>query len=150
MAHIHDLIDFTVSGFVVHNKKVLLILHKTLNLWLPPAGHIELHEDPEEALVREIKEECGLDITICGDKPERMSERTKFLFVPAYMDIHKISEGHRHVGMQYFCQSTTDRVVMDRVELNDIKWFTLEEIEASTLLIPEVKFYATEALRRIG
>lgn len=150
MTHIHDRIDFTVTGFIVFNKKILLILHKKLNLWLPPGGHIELDEDPEEALIREIKEECGLDVTIWGDKPERMSERTKFLYVPAFMDIHKIDDGHRHIGMQYFCCSTTDRVIMNDVELNDIQWFTLEEIEASTLLIPEVKFYAAEAIRRVG
>lgn len=150
MAHIHDLIDFTVAGYVVFNKKVLLILHKKLNLWLPPGGHIELYEDPEEALIREIKEECGLDVTICGEKPERMSERTKPLHVPAFLDIHNIDDHHRHIGMQYVCESTTDQIVMNEDELTDIKWFTLEEVESSPLLIPEVRLYAAEAIRLVG
>ena len=57
MPHIHDLIDFIVDAYIVHNNSVLLILHKKLKIWLPIGGHIELNEDPDEALMREIKEE---------------------------------------------------------------------------------------------
>lgn len=149
MAHIHDKIDFVVTGFIVFQSKVLLILHKKLGLWLPPGGHIELDEDPEEALIREIQEELGIDVQIFGNKPERMTDRTKFLYVPAFLDIHKISDGHRHIGMQYFCTTDTDKLTMNDGELSDYKWFSAEEIETSTLLIPEVKFYAAEALKRV-
>jgi len=41
-----------VSVFIVHRDKVLLIYHKYYNEWLPIGGHIELDEDPEEALYR--------------------------------------------------------------------------------------------------
>ena len=150
MPHIHDKIDFVVTGFIVFENKVLLILHKKLGLWLPPGGHIELDEDPEEALIREIQEELGINIRIFGNKPERMSDRTKFLHVPAFLDIHKISDGHRHIGMQYFCTTNTDKITMNEGELSDMKWFTAEEIELSTLLIPEVRFYAAEALKQLS
>jgi len=60
MAHINEKIDFTVEAFVVHNQRVLLIFHKKLQRWLPLGGHIELDEDPEQALFREVKEESGL------------------------------------------------------------------------------------------
>ena len=56
MPHIHDLYDFVVSAFIVHKGKVLLIYHKRYHEWLPIGGHIELDEDPQEALYREIKE----------------------------------------------------------------------------------------------
>lgn len=57
MPHIHDLIDFTVAAYIVNNGKVALVNHLQLKRWMPVGGHIELNEDPEEALFREIKEE---------------------------------------------------------------------------------------------
>lgn len=148
MAHIHELIDFTVTGFVVFNQKVLLILHKKLGLWLPPGGHIELDEDPEEALLREIREECGMEVSIWGEKPRVLSERTKPLHVPAFMDIHKISDSHRHVGLQYFCTTSSDAFTLNQDELNDIRWFSEADLDTIELL-PEIKQYAQAALRTV-
>ncbi len=56
MPHIHELIDFTVAIFIVRERKVLLILHRKLNKWLPVGGHIELDEDPEIAALRGMTE----------------------------------------------------------------------------------------------
>ena len=70
MAHIHEKIDFTVAIFVVHDAKVLLILHRKLGKWLPLGGHIELDEDPEIAARREAKEESGLDVELLGEEIE--------------------------------------------------------------------------------
>ena len=41
--------DFTVATFVVHEGKVLLLWHRKLGMWLPPGGHIEPNELPDEA-----------------------------------------------------------------------------------------------------
>ena len=64
MPHSHDLMDFTVEAFVVYAHRVLLIDHTQLQTWLPLGGHIELDEDPEQALFREIREERGLEVDI--------------------------------------------------------------------------------------
>jgi ADP-ribose pyrophosphatase YjhB (NUDIX family) len=64
MSHIHEKIDFTVGVFVVYKDKVLLRKHDKYNLWLCVGGHIELDEDPNEAALREVKEEVGLDVTL--------------------------------------------------------------------------------------
>ena len=66
MAHIHEKIDFTVAIFVVQQSRVLVIHHKKLNKWLPLGGHIELDEDPEQAALRETKEESGIDVDLIG------------------------------------------------------------------------------------
>ena len=50
-------IDLVVTGYIFdENGRQLLIHHNKLNMWLPPGGHIEANETPDEALVREIKE----------------------------------------------------------------------------------------------
>jgi 8-oxo-dGTP pyrophosphatase MutT (NUDIX family) len=147
MAHIHELIDFVVNAFIVRNDKVLLISHKKLNKWLPIGGHIELNEDPEEALFREVREECGLDIKIIGEKPEIKSEGSKFLYSPLFLDIHKISETHRHVGLNYFAEANSDKVVLNKEEHNAIRWFNNEELDDPEFNIsPAIKFYARKAL----
>jgi len=78
MPHIHELMDFTVEAFVVYEDRVLLIYHKQLHKWLPLGGHIELDEDPEQALFREIREESGLEVDILSQKPAQQFEGKKF------------------------------------------------------------------------
>lgn len=151
MSHIHELIDFTVGVFIVYKNKVLLIHHKQLNKWLAVGGHIELNEDPDEALFREVKEECGLEIEVLNDKPNIKSEGTKFLYTPTYVNIHKISETHRHVVLGYFAKSKSDKVVLNALEHKNIRWFTEEELDLPEFeLIPEIKFYAKEALKMLA
>lgn len=149
MPHIHDLIDFTVGAYIVHESKVLLVDHITIGTWMPIGGHIELDEDPEEAIVREIMEECGLTVELIGGlKADEDDAGTKPLLAPMYMDIHKISETHRHVGLVYFAKSQTDEVQLAEQEHHDIRWFTKEELDSDAFNIPPyVAFYAKEAIR---
>ncbi len=149
MPHVHELIDFTVSVFIVHDNKVLLIHHKKLNIWLPIGGHIELDEDPEQALFREVKEECGLEIEILANKPSIESPGTKFLYTPSFLDIHALPENHKHIALTYFAKSASDEFIYNKEEHHDIRWFGKEDLEKSEFsLIPAVKFYAKEAFKK--
>jgi len=67
MPHIHDLIDYTAEIFIVYQHKVLIRLHDKYNLWTCPGGHVELDENPNEAAVREAKEETGLDVVLIAN-----------------------------------------------------------------------------------
>ena len=69
MPHLHELYDFVVSAFIVHDDKVLLVHHPKYDKWIPMGGHVELDEDPETALFREIEEETGLEVSILSSKP---------------------------------------------------------------------------------
>lgn len=44
--------------------KVLLHKHKKLGIWVAIGGHIEEHENPVQALLRETKEETNLEISL--------------------------------------------------------------------------------------
>ncbi len=46
------------------NKELLLVKQKDRDFWSPPSGEIEKNESPQEAAVRETKEEINLDIRI--------------------------------------------------------------------------------------
>jgi 8-oxo-dGTP pyrophosphatase MutT (NUDIX family) len=149
MPHIHEKIDFTVEAFVVHDSRVLLIFHKQLQKWLPLGGHIELDEDPEQALFREVKEESGLDIEVLAEKPNVAFEEKKLLYTPNYSDIHDISATHRHVGLVYFAKAMSDRIRLAPDEHEQICWFTEDDLENSDFAImPDIKFYTKEALKR--
>lgn len=150
MSHINELIDFTVVIYVVFKNKVLLINHKQLRKWLPLGGHIELSEDPEQAAIREAKEESGLDIEIVAEKPQIEDKFNKLLFRPEYLDIHEVGGNHRHIGIVYFARVKSGKLTLAKNEHNDIGWFSLKDIESNTLnLMPAIKFYAEKALEKL-
>lgn len=147
MPHLHEKIDFTIAAYVVNNDRVLLINHLALKKWLPLGGHIELDEDPDQALLREVKEESGLEIDVVGERPGIQSEGTKFLTRPRFVDIHDISPTHRHVGMIYFASAKTDKTTLAEKEHSDIKWFSRKDLNDQQYnLAPAVRFYAMHAL----
>ena len=130
MPHIHELIDFTVSAFIFHNDRVLLIHHKKLDSWMQIGGHVELDEDTDEALIREIKEECGLDVHVLAEvAPCQASSHVKPLLRPHFVNIHAIGQTHRHLDLSYVCLSDSDAVVLEDAH-NDIGWFSEEEVRA--------------------
>jgi 8-oxo-dGTP diphosphatase len=150
MAHIHELIDLVVTGVIVHNNRVVLVHHKKLNTWLPIGGHVELDEDTDQAILREIKEESGLekeDLEFVSIRPDVSGAR--FLLTPQFVDIHDINEGHRHLALTYFIKSKTDVITLAEKEHNTIKWFNLEEIEHSDIN-DNVRFLCREALKILG
>jgi 8-oxo-dGTP pyrophosphatase MutT (NUDIX family) len=152
MGHLHEKIDFVVGLFVVFDNKVLVVDHKKLNKWICPGGHIELDEDPEQALFRELKEETGLertDVEILSSKPQTTSEHRKFLLTPNFVDIHKIDEVHKHVAFVYFMKSKTSNVVLEESAHKEIKWVGEDDINSSQYNFDDgVKFYIKEVINK--
>ncbi|MCL4354020.1 NUDIX domain-containing protein [Patescibacteria group bacterium] len=151
MPHVHKLIDFAVSGFIVYEGKVLLIKHKQLKKWLPVGGHIELDENPEDAIIREVKEESGLTVTVRGEKPLIKSPGTRFLHRPRFLDIADLPEGHKHIHFIYFLKAKNDKVKLAEREHNSIRWFTSKELEKKEYdLQQSTKFYCEQAIKELN
>lgn len=151
MAHLHEKIDFTVAIFVVHNGKVLLVHHRQLDKWLPLGGHIELQEDPEAAALREAKEESGLVVELVGERPPTTGPGTRALIAPRFLDIHRISDTHEHIGMIYWARPRIAEVVLAPAEHHEIRWCSAGELE---VLLPPisaaVKWYSLKAIEEMA
>jgi len=150
MAHIHEKIDFTVAIFVVHERKLLLIHHRELGRWLPLGGHIELDEDPETAALREAKEESGLDVELLGERPPTTEPGTRALIAPRFLDIHRISDSHEHVGMIYWARPRNGRLTLSAAEHHDIRWCSAADLDAlQPPMSDAVKWYCRKAIEEI-
>jgi 8-oxo-dGTP pyrophosphatase MutT (NUDIX family) len=151
MAHIHEKIDFTVAIFVVHQDKLLLIHHRNLNQWLPLGGHIELDEDPEQAALREAKEESGLEVELLGERPPTTGPGTRALITPRFLDIHRISDTHEHIGLIYWARPRNGTLTLAPAEHHDIRWCSAEELEQlRPPMSNAVKWYSRQALNEIS
>ncbi len=148
MAHIHDKIDFTASVYVVQESKVLLHKHKKLGIWLPPGGHIELEDDPNEAAVREVLEESGLVVELIGNQklPHAPSDGSKDLTPPMFLNRHHFNDTHEHIDFIYFGKILSGEIRPEE-EGGEIAWFDRSTIEENILNLKDaVRSYALAAL----
>lgn len=97
---------FTVAVFVVHEGHVLLHPHPKVGLWLPPGGHIEPHELPDDAARRETQEETGLAVDLVGSPgiPHEAPGSPRQLVRPEGIQVEDISQDppHQHIDLIYF------------------------------------------------
>ena len=146
MPHIHELNDYTVSVFIVHDGRVLMVDHPRYDKWLPIGGHIELDEDPEQALYREVQEESGLAVEIMSNKPAALSPGHKFLLTPNFLDVHEANSPHHHIAFVYFARAHDDTFTKSD-EHRDMRWLTSDDLVSPVYnLSQEVLFYANAAL----
>jgi 8-oxo-dGTP pyrophosphatase MutT (NUDIX family) len=47
-------------------RSVLLVDHRLAGLWLPTGGHVDPDEDPALTVIREAREELGIDAVLLG------------------------------------------------------------------------------------
>lgn len=92
---------FTVAVFVVHAGRVLLHFHRKLGRWLPPGGHVEENELPDDAALREVLEETGVRARLVGARGLPIREPRQ-LVVPAGIQLEDIVPGHQHIDLVYF------------------------------------------------
>jgi 8-oxo-dGTP pyrophosphatase MutT (NUDIX family) len=129
--------------------------HKKLGLWLPPGGHIELDEDPNQAAIREAKEETGLDVELVGESYSYEGNSpydARELIPPKFLNRHffDTSRTHEHVDFAYFARSSSAEA-RHEIEGGEMRWFTKEELEKNVeQIVPDVQRHALEALRELA
>lgn len=129
------------------NKKILFIHHKKLNKWLFVGGHIEENEDPETAVIREVKEETNLDITLLGKRYPREED----FIIPFAMQRNVVKENHIHIDIFYIAiANDISKIKAKEDEVLNYRWFSIEEIaNADFDTFPEKKQMAIDILKQI-
>ena len=153
MAHINYKIDYTVEVFVVHRHRVLLRKHDKYGIWLSVGGHIDLGEDLNEAAIREVQEEVGLEATLYGPTgvPLHAGNPGRDLIPPRYVNRHPINEHHEHVTFVYFAIANSDQLTLCEKEKSlECKWFSLRELEDEIYdMQPRIRHYAKKSLEKL-
>ncbi len=90
--------------------------------WEFPGGKVEPGESPEEAIVREIKEELGADIKVTGFLTTVEHDYPEF-----------------HLSMDCFWAELKDGTEMTLLEHEAAKWLTIDEIDSVDWLPADVK-----------
>ena len=149
---------FTATAFIIDSKnRTLLLFHKRLGRWMPPGGHVDAHETPEETARRECKEETGLDVEIVGDSSTDLfannPEEGRMLRKPIVFLLENIpaskernEPAHQHMDFLYVARPLDESQVVTLAEHegHEIRWFTREEIAAlddRTEIFSNVKRY---------
>ncbi|MGN0832819.1 MAG: NUDIX hydrolase [Kiritimatiellia bacterium] len=124
-------IETIARGVCIVDGKVLLCLPKDRSYAYLPGGHIEFGETGREALVREMKEETGLDVTA-----GRLLDVVESQFV---------QQGERHCEINLiFAMSLVSPLSVDvpppvREDWICFDWCPCDKIGAMKLLPPEMK-----------
>ena len=135
---------FTVAVFVLWEGKVLLHLHRKLGMWLPPGGHIERDELPDEAAVREVFEETGVEVELVGERREDVDDPVQ-LHRPAGVQLENIGPGHQHIDLIYFARPRGPTQISAHFEKDQVGWYGPEDW-ARMPLNAEVKGWCERAL----
>jgi 8-oxo-dGTP pyrophosphatase MutT (NUDIX family) len=100
------------------NRCLLLGDHRKSGLWLPPGGHVEDGEDPRQAVIRETREELGIQAEFKDDKPF-------FLTVTPTND----ASSHLDVDLWFVLRVARHKAQLspDPREFKDVRWFDLDE-----------------------
>lgn len=134
--------EFLSTVFIVKDNKALMTWNKKVKTWIPLGGHIEPNELPCDSVIREAKEESGLDIElVCPyDKSE-----TGNLTQPVHIHLDDIKDDHKHINLIYFGVVKGGELLKESDERTPLKWFSQEELEKENLL-PNIKEWALKAI----
>ncbi|PWT26664.1 NUDIX hydrolase [Butyrivibrio fibrisolvens] len=98
----------SVAGLVCNDKDEILLLKSPTRGWEYPGGMVEPGETLQDALIREVKEETGVDIKITG-------------FIGVCKNIQKDI-----VNIDFFCKYTGGDLVTSDESL-EVKWVRRDE-----------------------
>jgi 8-oxo-dGTP diphosphatase len=112
-----------VSYFaVVADRSILLVDHRLAQLWLPTGGHVEPGEHPRDAVLRELREELGMQPENAIDAPLMLTCTTTV----------GQTAGHTDVSLWYVIHSSPARKMeFDASEFASVRWFQWNEVPLS-------------------
>lgn len=119
-------IEVAVGPFILNDRDELLLFTspKWKNEWIVPGGHVEPGETLENAVIRETKEEIGVDIEII----EQFNIGQSFVSPPEF------KRNAHFLFIDFVARLKSGKFVFND-EISDCKWWPLDEVISS----PNVK-----------
>lgn len=102
------------------NKNHVALVHDVFGYWTLPKGHIQKDELEEDGLIREIKKEIGIDVSIV----EKIGENEYIANKP------EIGKVIKHVSYFLVSSAYTPLSLENKGGLDEAKWFPVEELAA--------------------
>ena len=124
----------TVGALIFNPEGKLLLVrsHKFHDKYVVPGGHIEVGEKMTDALIREAKEETGLDIY-----------DLEFIFFQEFIQDESFWKKMHFIFFDFACKTDSSEVTLND-EAQSYVWVTLEE----ALALP-IDSYTGNAIREL-
>ncbi len=125
---------FTVTTYIIEEKRTLLLFHLKIQKWLPPGGHLEENETPPECAKREVREETGLEIELIQQENiwvncwNAASFERPYLCLLENIPPHGAKAAHQHIDLIYIARPIGGMLIQSDL----LHWFRLEEALALT------------------
>ena len=108
----------TVGALILNSKNEILLMKspKWKDKFTIPGGHVEVGENIETALKREIKEEVNLDIEVIRLLDVQEAIFSKEFFKPKHF-----------IFLDYLCKAKSDNAEADKKEAEEVMWSSPEK-----------------------
>lgn len=145
---------FTATAYIVskfnNQYKVLLHKHKKLNIWIGIGGHVEKDENPQETVLREVREETNLNIKLISEDRLLRTKDVEQLITPQAIiqekiPLYKDEPVHYHIDSIYFAFCKTPKNIKIA---EDYGWFSADKLKKSGLE-KEVLVFAKKAIDKV-
>ena len=147
---------FVATVYVVNDGATALHEHDKLDMWLPPGGHVDRAETPDEAAVREAREELGLTVDLVAPEGDLSSPTVRSIPRPQHflledIDVCDGEVGHQHVDFVFYGRVDSREVDPGPGEqpAADWAWFTPAELREHPDLEPDVREIGQRAVETV-
>lgn len=111
--------DIVCTAIVVKDNKILLVKRSIApesGKWALPGGYLSWNETTEEGVIREVREETGVDAKVI-----------KLLGV--YSDPHRVkTEVLENVAVVYIAKPLSDKAASALDEVEKVEWVSLDSV----------------------
>ena len=117
-------VEIAVGAIVVDGDRLLLVRRgrgAAIGKWAPPGGRVEFGERLHDAVVREVREETGISVTI--DALAGWAERTGDAPGP-----------HHYVILDFFATPNGSTTLVPGDDADDARWVPLADVPSFDLV----------------